>query len=222
MKEMLNIFGWLGKAEEIAVMKDAEMHASETCKTVAFLAEAVRAFIANDLAATTIAIEKVKQSERQADRLRSKMVAELTEDIIQPVGREDLLRFARALDKIADSTLRTGRILGFIEDKLPDAVLKNMAISTELIVKGMNQLQEAIRAFGRNKCKETLAFCDEVERCEHEADDQKRVMLDAVLHANLSAPSLLLCYNLAEALEAITDRIDTVSDMLKLFAVRVE
>jgi hypothetical protein len=45
-------------------------------------------------------------------------------------------------------------------------------------------------------------------------------MLDAVLHANLSAPSLLLCYNLAEALEAITDRIDTVSDMLKIFAVR--
>jgi predicted phosphate transport protein (TIGR00153 family) len=220
MKEMLNILGWLGKAEENTVMKDAVLHVSETCKTVAFLAEAVRAFIANDLAATAIAIEKVKQSERQADRLRSKMVAELTEDLIQPVDREDLLRFARALDKIADSTLRTGRILGFIEEKLPDAVLKNMAISTELIVKGMNQLQEAIRAFGKNQGKDTLACCDEVERCEHEADDQKRVMLDAVLHANLSAPSLLLCYNLAEALEAITDRIDTVSDMLKLFAVR--
>jgi predicted phosphate transport protein (TIGR00153 family) len=217
---MPNILGWLGKVEEHAVMKDAELHVTETCTTIAFLAEAVRAFIAGDLAATTIAIEKVKQSERQADRLRSKMVDELTEDLVQPVDREDLLRFARALDKIADSTLRTARILGFIEDKLPDAVLKNMTISTELIVKGMNQLREAIRALGKNQPKEALACCNEVERCEHEADDQKRVMLDAVLHANLSAPSLLLCYNLAEALEAITDRIDTVSDMLKIFAVR--
>lgn len=220
MKEMRNILSWLGKVEEHAVIQDAELHVAETCKTVAFLAEAVRAFIVGDLATTTIAIEKVKQSERQADQLRSKMVDELTEDLIQPVDRDDLLRFARDLDKIADGTLRAARILGFIEGKLPDTVLKNMAISTELIIKGMNQLQAAIRAFSKNQIKESLAYCNEVERCEHDADDQKRVMLDAVLHANLSPPTLLLCYNLAEALESITDRIDTVSDMLKLFAVR--
>ena len=64
-----------------------------------------------------------------------------------------------------------------------------------------------------------LQGCDDVERLEHEADDQKRILLDAVLHADLDPASLLLSYNLAQALEGITDRIDTASDMIKLFAV---
>jgi predicted phosphate transport protein (TIGR00153 family) len=220
MKQMRNILSWLGAAEEDAVLKDAELHVEETCKTVSFLATAIRAHIEGDLSGGIAAIQQIKASERRADQLRAKMITELSGDMVLPPDREDLMRFASSLDKIADSTLRAGRILGLMEARLPEPVLRDMAISTELVVKGMGHLHEAIKALGKDQISEALTGCELVERCEHEADDQKRSMLKAVLHAGLDAPHLLLCYNLAEALEAITDRIDTVADMLKLFAVR--
>ena len=42
----------------------------------------------------------------------------------------------------------------------------------------------------------------------------------AIVHAGIEPAALLLCYHLAEALEAVTDRIDTASDYVKLVAVR--
>lgn len=217
---MRNILSWLGSAEEHAVLKDAELHVEETCKTVAYLSKAIKAHIAGDLAGGIAAIQEIKESERRADQLRAKMVTELSGDMLVPPDREDLMRFANSLDKIADGTLRAGRILGLIEAQLPDPVMRDMAISTELVVKGMSHLHDAIKALAKDQTQEALAGCNEVERCEHEADDQKRSMLLAVLHAGLDAPRLLLCYNLAEALEAVTDRMDNVSDMLRLFALR--
>ncbi len=220
MKPMRNILSWLGDAKEHAVLSEAELHVDETCKTVSFLAAAVRAHIAGDLSGCIAAIQQIKESERRADMLRSKMITDLTDPLVLPPDREDLLRFASSLDKIADSTLRAGRILGLIEARLPETVQRDIAISTELVVKGIDHLHAAIRALGEDKTDAALAECAMVERCEHEADDQKRSLLTAVLHGNLDAPTLLLGYNLAEALEAITDRIDNVSEMLKLFALR--
>ncbi len=220
MKRMRNILSWLGAEEEEAVLKDAELHVEESCMTVSFLAAAIRAHIADDLSGVIAAIEQIKSSERRADQLRAKMITELSGNILMPPDREDLMRFASALDKIADSTLRAGRILGLIDARMPEPVLREMAISTELVVKGIENLQKAIQALGRDQVEEALAGCEMVERCEHEADDQKRSLLKAVLHACIDPPHLLLCYNLAEALEVITDRIDLVADMLRLFALR--
>ena len=53
MKTTRNILGWLGREEGRSVMQQAELHIQETCKTVAFLAQAVAAFLAGDLNART-------------------------------------------------------------------------------------------------------------------------------------------------------------------------
>lgn len=220
MKEARNILGWLGAAEEQSVILDAEKHVEETCNTVALLSEAVKAFISGDLNARTIAIQKVKESERMADKLRSKMIDQLSEGLLLPLHREDLMRFAKALDKIADCTNSAARLLGLIEEKLPENVLRNVSVGTELIVSGVKKLREAIHALSGQDVKVVLQCCDEVERFEHLADDQKQLLLEAVLHARLEPASLLLCYNLAESLEGITDRIDTAADMVKVLAVK--
>lgn len=220
MKEMRNILGWLGVAEEHSIIVDSQEHVQETCRTVSFLAEAVKAFINNDLSGKTTAIANVKESERNADKIVEKIVEQLSEGLLQPLHREELMRFVRALDKIADSTNRTAGLLGFIEERLPDNVLKNIAIGTDLIVASVGTFRNAIQAAGRNDIREALRYCQEIERLEHEADDQKRTLIDTVLHANMSPACLIVCYNLAEALEVITDRIEIAADMVKLLVVK--
>ena len=220
MREMRNILGWLGMAEEQSILQDSQKHVEETYKTVTYFAEAVRAFIQGDLAAKTKAIENVRESEHQADLLRSKMVSELSESLLMPPDREDLMHFVKSLDKIADWTLGAARIMGFIEQKIPEAILKNISTGTELIVSSTSKLREGIQVLIKNDLKQAIRDCEEVDRLEHEADDQKKTLIESIIHAKLEPTSLLLCYQLAEYLEGVTDKIEDAADFIKVLAIK--
>jgi uncharacterized protein len=220
MKETRNILGWLGMAEEQSILLDAKKHVEETYKTVAYFSAAVKAFIQNDLEAKTKAIENVRQSEHQADILRSKMINELSEGLLLPPDREDLMHFVKTLDKIADWTNGAARLLGFIESELPENVLKNISLGTDLIVSSISKLQEAIVALIKNELKNAMLFSAEIDHLEHEADDQKKAMIEAIIHAKLEPVSLLLTYQLAEYLEGVTDKIEDCADFLKVLAIK--
>jgi hypothetical protein len=220
MKEMRNILGWLGMAEEQSILQDAQKHVEETYKTVGYFTEAVKAFIQGDLNAKATAIEKVRESEHQADVLKSKMVTELSEGLLLPPDREDLMHFANTLDKIADWTNGAARLLGFIEQKLPENILKNMSAATELIFTSISKLKEAIQSLTKNDLKKALADCEEVDHWEHEADDQKKILIESIIHAKLEPTSLLLSYQLAEYLEGVTDKIEDAADFIKVLAIK--
>lgn len=220
MKEMRNILGWLGMAEEQSILKDALRHVEETFNTVTYFTKAVEAFIRGDLNAKTIAIENVRKSEHQADILRSKMINELSESMFMPPDREDLMHFVRTLDKIADWTNGAARILGFIEHKVPESISKNISTGTELIYRAIGMLKEAIQSLIKNDLKQTLRDCEEVDRIEHDADDQKKVLIESIIHEKLEPTGLLLCYQLAEYLEGVTDKIEDAADFVKVVAIK--
>ena len=140
MKEVRNILGWLGMAEEQSILEDAKKHVEETYKTVVFFAEAVKYFISGDAGAKTASIEKVRQSEHQADILRSKMIDQLSEGMLLPPDREDLMHFVKTLDKIADWTNGAARLLGFIEEEIPESVSNNIVTGTELIINSVSKI----------------------------------------------------------------------------------
>jgi len=220
MKEARNILGWLGMAEEQSILQDAQKHVDETYKTVAYFSDAVKAFIQGDLSAKTTAIENVRQSEHAADLLRSKMVSELSEGLLLPLDREELMHFVRGLDKIADWTNGAARILGFIEEKVPENILKNISTATDLIFSSISKLKEAIQSITKNDLKKALLDCDDVDRIEHDADDQKKTLIESIIHAKLEPATLLLCYQLAEYLEGVTDKIEDAADFIKVLAIK--
>jgi len=220
MRETRNILGWLAMEEEQSILQDAQKHVEVTYKTVTSFSDAVAAFVRQDLNAKSIAIENVAKGEHEADILRSKMVNELSEGLLMPPDREDLLHFVKTLDKIADWTNGAARLLGFIEQKLPDNVLKNISTATEIIVTSISKLKESIAAVIKNDLKTAFAGCEEVDRLEHQADDQKKALIEAIIHAKLEPISLLLSYQLAEYLEGVTDKIEDAADLIKTLIVK--
>ena len=220
MKETRNILAWIGAAEGKVVLDDARDHVEETCRTVRFFSDEVKAFISGDTAGRAAALEAAAQSEQKADTLKAKMVRMLSDSLLLPPEREDLLSLVKTLDKIADRTLATGRLLNFIEARLPDNVLANISASTELIVRSVAKLKEGIDSLIKNDAKGAIANCEEADRIEHDADDQKRVLIGAIIHAYLDPTSLLLGYHLAESLEGITDRIEDAAHLVKGFALK--
>ncbi|MDD5495606.1 MAG: DUF47 family protein [Candidatus Omnitrophica bacterium] len=220
MKEMRNILGWLGMAEEQSILKDAQKHVEETYKTVTYFAEAINAFIRGDLSAKVKAIENVRESEHKADILRTKMVDELSKGLLLPPDREDLMHFVKSLDRIADWTNGSARLLGFIEEKLPENILSNIATATDMIVNSITKLKDGIQAIAKNDLKTAIADCEYVDRIEHDADDQKRILIDSIIHTKLEPATLVLCYNLAEYLEGVTDKIEDAADLVKVLAIK--
>lgn len=220
MKERRNILGWLGMAEEQSILKDAQRHVEETYKTITFFADAVRAYTQGDLNGKTVAIDNVRESEHRADILRTQMVNQLSEGLLLPPDREDLMHFIKTLDKIADWTNGAARILGFIEQRLPETILKNISVATELIFSCISSLKEAIHSLATNDLKKALADCEKVDRFEHDADDQKKLLIESIIHAKLEPTSLLLSYQLAEYLEGVTDKIEDAADFVKVVAIK--
>jgi hypothetical protein len=207
-------------AQEQAILQDAQRHVEETYKTVSFFTEAVKAFTQGDLQAKTIAIESVRDSEHKADILRSKMVSELSEGLLLPPDREDLMRFVKSLDRIADWTNGAARILGFIEEKPGDSILKNISLGADLIFRSISRLKDALQSLAKNDFKKALEYCEEVDRIESEADDQKKLLIEAIIHAKLEPATLLLSFNLAEYLEGVTDKIEDAADFIKVAVIK--
>lgn len=220
MRKMKNIFGWLADEGERAIIKDTEKHIEETYKTVTFYAEAVKSFIKHDINAKTAALENVRESEHKADILKARMIDKIAESLLTPPDREDLMRFIKTLDKIADWTLSSSRLLGFIQNGMPETVLENMTAAAGLIVSAVTKLREGILAFIGNDLPKALSSVDEIDRLEHEADDRKKELIESVLNAKLDPNSLILMFHLADYMEGVTDQINTAADFIKIIAAK--
>ena len=49
----------------------------------------------------------------------------------------------------------------------------------------ITKMKEAIDALIKNDLKKALSFCEDVDRLEHEADDQKKMLIESLIHSKL-------------------------------------
>jgi predicted phosphate transport protein (TIGR00153 family) len=220
MAKMTGILQWLANEGQRVIIKDAQEHIEETCKTVTFFADAVRAFIKNDVNAKSTSLENIRESEHKADSLKAKMIDKLAESVLVAPDREDLMRFIKTLDKIADWTLSSSRLLGFIENKMPDTICENMTAAAGLMVSAVSKLREGILALINNDVNKALVSIDEVNRLEHEADDRKKVLIKSILNAKLDPNNLMIMFHLADSMEGVTDQINNAADFIKIIVVK--
>ncbi len=97
-----------------------------------------------------------------------------------------------------------------------------MSLAAELIVGSLTKLKDAIHALTKNDLKKSLKDCEEIDRFEHEADDQKKALIEAIIHAKLEPTSLLLSYQLAEYMEGVTDKVENAADLIKVLAIKAK
>lgn len=222
MKESRNILGWLGMKQEELVLEDARKHVDVTYETVEWFKKAILAYIEGNEKGKREAIDKVRECERQADELRSKMVDKLSEGILVPPDREDLMHFVKSLDRIADWTNGAARLLDFITEKLPPTILKELSTAADIIFKSIMKLKDGIHSVMANELKRAIDDCNEVESYETKADDQKKVLIESIIKTKLDAPTLLLSYQLAEYMEGVTDKIEDAADFIKVLAIKAK
>jgi uncharacterized protein Yka (UPF0111/DUF47 family) len=130
------------------------------------------------------------------------------------------MHFTKSLDAIADHANGAGRLLDFMEERLPQNILGKFVETAEIITMAAGRLKEAMDSLIHNDTKKALRDCVQVEELEERADDQKRSTIEAVIRSDLSAPVLLLTYQLAESMENVADKVEDCADFIRVLAVK--
>ncbi len=220
MRKSRNIFAWLGKREEKTALEHSRKHIAKVMVTVEKLNDAICALEKGNIPEKDKAIESVKIAEHEGDTLRRQMMTELSEGLLLPLDREDLMRFVKRLDNIADSAKSAVRLLEFCKTNLPAELIRKLREDSDLTVEEMEKMNEAIEALIKSDAKETLSRCSAVEELEERADDKRRELLEILFGAELPANQLLLFFRIIETVESVSDRIEDAADLIRILAVK--
>ena len=216
---MTNILGWIGMEREKNVLEITKKHTKKVQETVDNLENAFAAYYNNDFAARNTAIKKTTTAERQADVIRRDILDKLSEGILLPPDREDLIHFVKRMDSIADHANASAKLLEFLEEKLPDDIPQKLYEFTKIALLAVNRLGEAIDNMSVDK-KKVLALCTEVELLEQQGDEQKKELMGILFKSNFSAGTVVLLHDLIGSIEATCDRAEDTADVVRVFAVK--
>jgi predicted phosphate transport protein (TIGR00153 family) len=212
---------WFEKRRETKALSTIQQHLALTTGIVEDLERAIEAAVKNDEKEMKRCIERVADSEKEADNLRRKVMDEVSKGELSPSDREDLMDLVKRVDMIADWSRESTRVLGAIpmehvsnpiKDEFIEMVksVKECAVSVQKCVnKMMTRPEEALQA------------ADAVEREEEEVDDlheKARILLgkEDLPRAGIA----VLVSQLFEAIEMIADSCEDVCDQVRIIIVR--
>ncbi|MBN1688695.1 MAG: DUF47 family protein [Candidatus Omnitrophica bacterium] len=218
--ESSNIFNWLGMKQEEEALSLSTHHIMSVLLCAKTFQEAINAFSKGEKKQKEEALLKVRKYEQEADKLRVDLVKRISEGVVAPVDREELLKFVLTADRVADWINGAARLLCFLEKPFPNGIMKNIKESVKNIVMAVENLKDCVDALIAGKNKEAIELSIKVHEIESAEDDRKQDSLGKILASDLPTPQLLVSYNLIEYLEGITDKIEDASDSIKVIAVK--
>lgn len=216
---MTNILSWIGMEREKHVLEITKKHTVKVQETVDKLENAFAAYVKGDLAGKDAACKEVITAERQADLIRRDLLDQLSEGILLPPDREDLIHFVKRMDSIADHANAAARLFEFLDKILPNCIPAKLYEFVRTSLLAVNKLREAIDTMGSEK-KKVLGLCTEVELLEEQGDDQKKELTGIILKSSLEAGTLILLHDLIDAIEETCDRAEDCADLVRIFAVK--
>jgi predicted phosphate transport protein (TIGR00153 family) len=212
---------WFEKRRETKALSTIQRHLALTTGIVEDLENAIKAAINNEEKEMWRCIERVTNSEREADKLRRRVMDEVSKGELSPNDREDLMDLVKRVDMVADWSRESTRVLGAIPmDHVPNSI-KN--VFTEMVKSVKECAVSAQKCVDKmmTKPEEALQAADTVEREEEKVDDiheKARILLgkEDLPRAGVA----VLVSQLFEAIEMIADSCEDVCDQVRVIMVR--
>jgi hypothetical protein len=164
-------------------------------------------------------INAVILKEGQSDEVRRDIVERLAKGVLPPLHKEDLMRLAWQLDKVAGWAKESVAILVLLNpEELPMELKKALITLAQLAEETAVVLNEVIITLQTDH-KNALEACLEVGRCESKVDDQYQKTLRILTQYKLDPVSLVMSKELARNIENIGDSAEDTSDLVKIIAI---
>lgn len=213
---------WLGREEEKKALELADKHMEEIVKTTESMKEAVHLFC-NEERNVREESEKVFDNEREADRIKSETLKELSKGNFQPMNRENIIRLILSADDIADNARAAAMKLSFLDQKNVNEELKEeLKKLSDFALEATRLLKKAYSAIFEDP--ETVhEKTAEVEKMEEKVDTFRSKKITPTMvkwadDANLAGTSYILA-EVEENIEKAVDGTENCADVLRKIVI---
>ncbi|ABN69278.1 protein of unknown function DUF47 [Staphylothermus marinus F1] len=216
-------WGWLGGRRLQDIITKSLEHIKTVHSAVLKLNELINSLINDDVDHATKIYSEIVTAERNADSIKREILYSLKGVFIHPLDREDLLRLILTADDIAAYVKATGRRLISLYStgyKIPREVLELMNDIINKTVLASKSLLDSVLALGTDPSK-SIELTHSVENYEEEIDEIRMKALEKIYmqcKENLTMECILL-KDVIEDLEAISDKCEDTSDVVRLIAI---
>ena len=213
---------FLGFRAEEKVMELGQKHAANVSLILNKLQQAIAFKLDGNTKSCKKTVQEIAQLEGDADQLRRTMLRDLTTSALEAADRESLVRFAKALDRVADWANDAARILALVPLSDISKEFKSLfAELTQLLVNMGKSLQEATNAIVDDLDKAKM-LGDKIEAAEKEIDEVYTKGLGFLLElgSTHSAAVVVLVRDLLHNLENTADTAEDAVDQLRIIILR--
>jgi len=155
-------------------------------------------------------VMEIKFIEHKGDQLTHDLMMRLNRTFLTPFDREDIHDLGSALDDVLDLMDGVaGRLVTYKITSVPDGARQ----LSKVILHGTEILHHAISEL--HKPQNILEYCQQLKQLEEEADRIKGECVARLFVDSVDAIEVIKWKDLYEVLEATTDKIDDVANVLE-------
>ncbi|MFX1519673.1 MAG: DUF47 domain-containing protein [Promethearchaeota archaeon] len=167
--------------------------------------------------------KRIERIEHEADILRREIYSILVEEKFQPNERDDLMRFIKRMDNVANNANTSVRRIALLKaeaipDELKNLILKMMMLALEC----SDMLKECTTQLGKIDFSEILRLTDRIGTIEHQVDLLNSEVKSFLIKSNITEDPFeaLLIYEFIERIENIADSCEEAAEIIRLIALR--
>lgn len=217
-----SMWSWLGRRVEAEVLEIALKHTGKVVEVAKAAEKLFRAYADGDASAAEAAKAEVFKAESEADDIKREAIRLMSEGLIHPIDREELIRLILTVDDIAAYLKGAARRAGMMGPESINKEIRVMAADMASKTRvAAEKLLEAVSII-RSDPKKALALADEVERIEEDVDDMRAQALAKVFEFCDKCEKISACLIAKEIIDSIenaTDRCEDASDVIRSIAL---
>jgi len=162
---------------------------------------------------------EIESIEHACDEITHRALDELNRVFITPLDREDIHAIVISIDDVVDLINTCASRMAFLNVGTPTSYAVNNA---KQIVRGCEKMSEAVHLLRSTKNYDKVTqHCIAIHDVENAADDIFRDALVNLFATEKDAIAVIKWKDIYEMLEAVTDRLETVANLLHGVVVKM-
>jgi predicted phosphate transport protein (TIGR00153 family) len=163
-------------------------------------------------------VSRFIELEHEGDTITHQIIGQLHRTFVTPLDREDIALLANSLDDFMDFIEAAARTAVLYRIAQPTARARELAA---IIVKVTTELDKAIPYLRhRNKFKQIIEYCVEVNRLENEADNVYHAALAELFDNETPITVIIKWREIYELLESAADRGEDIANILEGIVIK--
>ncbi|HMK46852.1 MAG TPA: TIGR00153 family protein [Methanocella sp.] len=205
-------------------------HSQKVKLTVLKMDEAVKAYVAGDMAKVNELYEQINELEHEADRVKNEIRVELPSTLLMPVDRTDILTFLKQQDDVANSAEMVAQMLTLrpvtMNQQVKDVILKlerSVLTTVDEHVEAVGKIADLLdSSFSSKRVKEIQEIIGKVDSQKHQVDVIRRDAMKIIYdnEKDITPVGVYFLIELVKEMSWVAGHAENSSDRLRLITAK--